>query len=170
MLRLSLNYPINGVPTDMIVEIARMEHVRTSLGQDRMIVDDFKVFEADGETPFTDYAGSPLMEIELGLADALLPESVGAAGRADNPAILVKAPIGGAETDVIVKVRRMAVTINRFGDRKVRLDDWDAFTSDGTTMLDLDEIDDPAGDELPGLVENAIERCLTATVPQSQAA
>lgn len=170
MLRLSLNHPIDGVPTDLIVEIARMEHLSSSLGRDRMIPEDFKVFEADGETPFTGYVGGMLLEIELGLADALLPADVEAAGRADKPAILVDAVmIGGVETDVVVKVGRMAVYIDRFGQRRVRLDDWGVFAIDGEAMVD-DQIDDPAGDGLPGLVENAIERCLIAAVPQSQAA
>lgn len=170
MLRLTLNHRIDGVPTDMIVGITRMEHIRTSLGQDRMVIDDFKVFAADGETPLTGYAGGALMEIEFGFADALLPASVEAAGRADKPAILVNAVmIGGVETDVVVKVGRMAVYIDRFGRRRVRLDDWGVFAIDGEATVD-DEIDDPAGDQLPGLVEAAIEDCLVAAVPSSEAA
>ena len=79
-------------------------------------------------------------------------------------------PVGGVPTDLVAKVRKMAVLTNESGKPVVRLDDWDVFAADGVTPVDLDAIDDPAGDELSGAAESVIEDCLATSAPLTQAA
>lgn len=166
MLKLLHTYSVDGVRTDVLIELRKLEHRVTANGLERVIVHDAAAFEADGVTP----TGYDIMAIELAFADALNSFAWGQSKRAQKLRFPVDFRTDGDDTRVVVKVRRMTVIEDSDGGQRVRLDDWDVFAADGVTPVDLDKIDDPAGDELPGAVESLIDTALAAPLLPAEAA
>ena len=65
--------------------------------------------------------------------------------------------IDDKDTEVVVRIRKMRAYRNGSGETKVVLDDFDALAADGTTVLELDEVEI---ETVPYAVEELLEATL----------